>query len=133
MKNCVNWRTEYTNQAVALFIDVDGICFNNWLAGMLVGLPSTKTRTFSLPRKLMLPVWLSTLTDCTLFNNSEAVVPADVKSFPTLITFLSTFCVTVDVSALTSTSSRVVLSSVRAIVPKLILLFLLFSFSCCQI
>ena len=34
-----------------------------------------------------------------MFNNSDAVVPAAVKSFPTVITFLSTFCTTVEVSA----------------------------------
>lgn len=48
---------------------------------MLVGFPSTKTRTFSFPRKLMFPDWLSTLTDCTLFNNSEAVAPAELSLF----------------------------------------------------
>ena len=89
---------------------------------MLVGLPSTNTLTFALPLKLICPVWLSTLTDCTLFKSSEAVVPAAVKSLPTFITFLSTFCTTEEVSALTTTSSKEALDSDNDIVPRLILL-----------
>ena len=36
-------------------IEVDGICFNNCEASILLGRPSTKTRTFSFPRKDIFP------------------------------------------------------------------------------
>ncbi len=38
------------------FIAVEGICFNNCAVGMLDNLPSTMTRTFWFPRKLISPV-----------------------------------------------------------------------------
>ena len=75
-----------------LFIDVEGICFNNCAAATLVGFPSTKTRTFSFPRRLILPLWLSTLTEGKLFIISLAVAPCVVRSLPIVITFRSTFC-----------------------------------------
>ena len=104
-------------------IAVEGICCKSTAAGTLLGLPSIKIRTFSLPRKLMFPVWLSTETDCTLFNNSDAVAPAVVKSLPTLMTFRSIFCTTEEVSATTTTSFNSAKSSDRYTFPKSIFCF----------
>ena len=36
-------------------IEVEGICFNNCAASMLLGRPSTRTRTFSLPLNEIFP------------------------------------------------------------------------------
>ena len=94
----------------------EGICFSNCAAGILEILPSTSTRTFSLPRKLMAPFCGSTLTEGIPTISSEAV-PAAAKSLPMVMTFRSTFCSMVDTSAITSTSSRVVNLSVRYSTP----------------
>ena len=103
-------------------MDVEGICFNNWATGTLLNLPSTITRTFSLPLKLILPLCWSTFTEGILFIISLAVAPAVVKSFPTFTTLRSIFCSMVETSATTVTSSNPVASSSRTKVPRLMFL-----------
>ena len=105
-----------------LLIEDDGICLSNCSAGILDNLPSTITLTFWLPRKLIDPVCWSTLTDGRLFIISLAVAPAVCKSLPIVMTFRSTFCCIVEVSATIVTSSKLVAASSKFIVPKSIIL-----------
>ena len=58
-----------------------------------------------------------------LFISSDAVVPDEIKSLPTVITFLSIFCSIVDFSATTVTPSNCVASVSKKMVFKFTLLF----------
>ena len=81
-------------------IAFDGICCSSCSVGMFVGFPSINTRTFVFPLKDSVPVCGSTATDWILSKTSAAAAPIEVKSLPTLMTILSTFWVTVEVSDL---------------------------------
>ena len=81
------------------------------------GLPFIKILTSSFPRRATLPS-TSTETEGTLSSTSLTVPPLTVKSLPTLITFLSTFCCMVETSAITVTSSKPSVSSSNKIRPR---------------
>ncbi len=105
-------------------IEEEGICCNNWAASILVGFPSIRIFTFEFPLKLIALVCGSTLTEGMLFMISDAVAPAEIKSFPTLITFRSIFCSIIDFSLTISTLFSSMAFSSKAIVFRLMFLLL---------
>ncbi len=94
-----------------------GICSRPLFMDCMEGLPLINILTALFPLRLITP-FASTFTEGTLFKMSLAFPPFDIKSFPTLNTFLSRFSSKLDFSPITLTDFNILMSSFNSIFPK---------------